>query len=179
VFVVAERVQYYGADGKLITESLRDYTRNCVARQFGSLDAFLRRWSNADQKKVIIEELAAQGVLWEALAEEVEAKQGKLLDAFDLICHVAFDQPPLSRRERADNVKKRNYFARYQGAARQVLEALLQKYADTGLEPIEDIKILQLDPFSRIGAPVELVQAFGGKSGYTKAVAELETQLYA
>lgn len=179
VFVVAERVQYYGADGKLITESLRDYTRSCVAKQFGSLDAFLRRWSDADQKKVIIEELAAQGVLWEALAEEVEAKQGKPLDAFDLICHVAFDQPPLSRRERADNVKKRNYFAKYQGAARQVLEALLQKYADTGLEPIEDIKILQLDPFSRIGAPVELVQAFGGKSGYAKAVAELETQLYA
>ena len=179
VFVVAERVQYYGADGKLITESLRDYTRSCVTKQFGSLDAFLRRWSDADQKKVIIEELAAQGVLWDALAEEVEAKQGKPLDAFDLICHVAFDQPPLSRRERADKVKKRNYFAKYQGAARQVLEALLQKYADTGLESIEDIKILQLDPFSRIGAPVELVQAFGGRSGYAKAVAELETQLYA
>ncbi|WP_431258546.1 EcoAI/FtnUII family type I restriction enzme subunit R [Roseateles chitinivorans] len=179
VFVVAERVQYYGPDGKLITESLRDYTRSCVTRQFGSLDAFLRRWSDAEQKKVIIEELANHGVLWDALAEEVEAKHGKPLDAFDLICHVAFDQPPLSRRERADNVKKRNYFAKYQGAARQVLEALLQKYADTGLEPIEDIKILQLDPFSRFGAPVELVQAFGGRSGYVKAVAELEAQLYA
>lgn len=179
VFVVAERVQYYGPDGKLITESLRDYTRNCVTRQFGSLDAFLRRWSDAEQKKVIIEELANQGVLWEALAEEVEAKQGKPLDPFDLICHVAFDQPPLSRKERADQVKKRNYFAKYQGAARQVLEALLEKYADTGLEPIEDIKILQLDPFSRIGAPMELVKAFGGKAAYSKAVAELETQLYA
>jgi type I restriction enzyme R subunit len=179
VFVVAERVQYYGPNGKLITESLHEYTRNCVTKQFGSLDVFLRRWSDADQKKVIIEELATQGVLWEALAEEVEAKQGKLLDAFDLICHVAFDQPPLSRRERAENVKKRNYFAKYQGSARQVLEALLQKYADSGLEPIEDIKILQLDPFSRIGAPVELVRAFGGKAAYTKAVAELEAQLYA
>jgi type I restriction enzyme R subunit len=179
VFVVAERVQYYGADGKLITESLRDYTRKAVTQQFGSLDAFLRRWSGAEQKKVIIEELAAQGVLWEALAEEVEAKQGKPLDPFDLICHVAFDQPPLSRRERAENVKKRNYFAKYQGAAREVLEALLDKYADTGLEPIEDIKILQLDPFSRIGAPMELVQAFGGKTAYAQALAELETQLYA
>ncbi|RVT82449.1 EcoAI/FtnUII family type I restriction enzme subunit R [Inhella crocodyli] len=179
VFVMAERVQYYGPNGKLITESLRDYTRSCVSKQFGSLDAFLRRWSSAEQKKVIIEELASQGVLWEALAEEVEAKQGKPLDAFDLICHVAFDQPPLSRKERADQVKKRNYFAKYQGAARQVLEALLEKYADTGLEPIEDIKILQLDPFSRIGAPMELVQAFGGKAAYAKAVAELETQLYA
>lgn len=179
VFIVAERVQYYGPSGKLITESLRDYTRNCVNKQFGTLDAFLRRWSDATQKKAIIDELAAQGVLWEALAEEVEAKQGKPLDAFDLICHVAFDQPPLSRRERADNVKKRNYFAKYQGAARQVLEALLQKYADTGLEPIEDIKILQLDPFSRIGAPIELVEAFGGKAAYAAAIAELETQLYA
>ena len=179
VFVVAERVQYYGADGRLITESLRDYTRSCITRQFGSLDAFLRRWSSAEQKKVIIEELANQGVLWEALAEEVEARQGKPLDPFDLICHVAFDQPPLSRKERAENVKKRNYFAKYQGAARQVLEALLEKYADTGLEPIEDIKILQLDPFSRIGAPLELVKAFGGRAAYAKAVAELETQLYA
>ena len=179
VYVVAERVQYYGADGKLITESLRDYTRSCVQKQFGSLDAFLRRWSDADQKTAIIEELASQGVLWDALQEEVEAKLGKPLDPFDLVCHVAFDQPPLSRKERAEKVKKRNYFAKYQGAARQVLEALLDKYADTGLTNIEDIKILQLDPFSRIGAPIELVKAFGGKAGYTQAVVELEKSLYA
>ena len=178
VHVVAERVQYYGADGKLITESLRDYTRQCVGKQFSSMDAFLRRWNSADQKKAVIDELAAQGVLWEALQEEVEKKVGKPLDAFDLICHVAFDQPPLSRRERAENVKKRNYFAKYQGAARQVLEALLAKYADTGIEPIEDMKILTLAPFSQLGAPMELVKAFGGKAGYTKAVAELEAQLY-
>ncbi|MOA07279.1 hypothetical protein D3C78_1269670 [compost metagenome] len=178
VFVVAERVQYYGADGKLITESLRDYTRNCVKKQFASLDDFLRRWSDAEQKKAIIDELAAQGVLWEALAEEVQARQDKPLDPFDLICHVAFDQPALTRRERAEQVKKRNYFGKYQGAARQVLEALLDKYADTGIEHIEDIKILQLDPFSQIGAPVELVKAFGGKAGYTRAVHELEDQLY-
>jgi type I restriction enzyme R subunit len=179
VYVVAERVQYYGADGKLITESLRDYTRSCVQKQFGSLDAFLRRWSDADQKTAIIEELANQGVLWEALQDDVEAKVGKQMDPFDLVCHVAFDQPPLSRKERAENVKKRNYFAKYQGAARQVLEALLDKYADTGLTNIEDIKILQLDPFSKIGAPMELVKAFGGKAGYTQAVVELEKSLYA
>ncbi|SEQ59937.1 type I restriction enzyme, R subunit [Azotobacter beijerinckii] len=179
VYVVAERVQYYGPDGKLITESLRDYTRACVQKQFASLDDFLRRWSDAEQKRAIIDELAAQGILWEALAEEVEKKQGTQLDPFDLICHVAFDQPALSRRERAEQVKKRNYFAKYSGAARQVLEALLDKYADTGIEHIEDIKILQLDPFSRIGAPIELVKAFGGKTGYTKAVQELEEQLYA
>ncbi len=178
VYVVAERVQYYGPDGKLITESLRDYTRACVKKQFESLDAFLRRWTNADQKKAIIEELANQGVLWEALQEEVEAKLGKPLDPFDLICHVAFDQPPLSRKERADQVKKRNYFAKYQGAARQVLEALLEKYADAGVESIEDIKILQLDPFSKLGAPIELVKAFGGKAAYTQAVSELEQQIY-
>jgi len=158
---------------------LNDYTRTCVKKQFASLDDFLRRWSDAEQKKAIIEELAAQGVMWEALAEEVEKKQGKLLDPFDLICHIAFDQPVLSRRERAEQVKKRNYFARYSGAARQVLEALLDKYADTGVEHIEDIKILQLDPFNQIGAPIELVKAFGGKAGYSKAVHELEDELYA
>ena len=179
IHVIAERVQYYGPDGKLITESLRDYTRTCVKKQFASLDDFLRRWTDAEQKKAIIDELAAQGVMWEALDEEVQAKRGQPLDPFDLICHIAFDQPPLTRRERAEQVKKRNYFAKYSGAARQVLEALLDKYADTGIEHIEDIKILQLDPFSQIGAPVELVRAFGGKPGYQQAIQELESELYA
>ena len=178
ISVIAERVQYYGPDGRLITESLHDYTRTCVKKQFASLDDFLRRWSSAEQKKAIIDEMAAQGVMWEALAEEVEKKQGKPLDPFDLVCHVAFDQPALSRQERAEQVKKRDYFARYSGAARQVLEALLEKYADTGIEHIEDMKILQLDPFSQIGAPLELVKAFGGKAGYTKAIHELEEVLY-
>ena len=178
VSVIAERVQYYGPDGKLITESLRDFTRDRVKQQFTSLDDFLRRWSNADQKKAIIDEMASQGVMWEALADEVGTKLGKQLDPFDLICHVAFDQPPLSRRDRAENVRKRNYFAKYQGTARQVLEGLLDKYADTGVEHIEDIKILQLDPFRRLGAPIELVAAFGGKAGYQQAVTDLETQLY-
>jgi type I restriction enzyme R subunit len=179
IYVIAERVQYYGPDGKLITESLHDYTRACVKKQFASLDDFLRCWSDAEQKKAVIEEMAAQGVMWEALAEEVEAKQGTALDPFDLICHVAFDQPALTRQERADQVKKRNYFGKYSGAARQVLEALLDKYADTGIEHIEDIKILQLDPFSQIGAPIELVKAFGGKPGYQKAIQALEQELYA
>ncbi|SFW38258.1 type I restriction enzyme, R subunit [Pseudomonas sp. NFACC19-2] len=179
IHVIAERVQYYGPDGRLITESLHDYTRTCVHKRFASLDAFLRHWSDAEKKKAIIDEMAAQGVMWEALAEEVEKKQGQPLDPFDLICHVAFDQPPLSRKERAEQVKKRNYFAKYSGAARLVLEALLDKYADTGIEHIEDIKILQLDPFSQIGAPLELVKAFGGKAGYDKAIHELEDALYA
>ncbi|WP_372161162.1 EcoAI/FtnUII family type I restriction enzme subunit R [Xanthomonas axonopodis pv. cyamopsidis] len=178
VSVVAERVMYYGSDGKLITESLRDYTRERVLSQFASLNDFLRRWSDAQQKKAIIDELATQGVLWEELAGEVEKKLGQSLDPFDLICHVAFDQPPLSRRERAEGVRKRNYFARYQGKARQVLEGLLDKYADTGVEHIEDIRILQLDPFRTLGAPVELVAAFGGKTNYQRAILDLESQLY-
>ncbi len=178
VHVVAERVQYYGPNGKLITESMKDYTRECVKKQYASLDTFLRRWTDADQKKAIIEELAYHGVLWEALQEDVEGKLGKPLDPFDLICHVAFDQPARSRKERADSVKKRNYFAKYEGTAREVLEALLEKYADAGPEVIEDMKVLQLDPFSRMGSPVELIKVFGNKAAYNQAVAELERQIY-
>ncbi len=179
VYVVAERVQYYGPDGKLITESLKDYTRKAVRREYASLDDFLRRWTGAERKKAVIDELETQGVLLEALAEEVGKKQGKAFDPFDLICHVAFDRPPLSRRERAERLRKRDVFTKYGDQARAVLDALLVKYADTGIESIEDIKILTLDPFSRLGTAPELVAAFGGKSGYLKAVQELEQQLYA
>jgi len=175
VFVVAERVQYYGSDGKLITESLKDYTRHTVRKDYSSLDEFLRSWSKADKKAAILQELEQHGVLLEPLADEV----GKDFDAFDLICHVAFDQPPLTRRERAEKVKKRNYFAKYGEQARKVLEGLLEKYADTGIENIEDIKILSIDPFNRIGSPIELVSAFGGKQAYIDALQELENNLYA
>jgi type I restriction enzyme R subunit len=175
VYVVSERVQYYGPDGKLITESLKDYTRKTVRKDYSSLDAFLRTWNKADKKAAILNELAEHGVLLEPLAEEV----GKDFDAFDLICHVAFDQPPLTRRERADNVKKRNYFAKYGEQARKVLETLLEKYADTGIENIEDMKVLTIDPFASMGTPTELVSAFGNKSAYLAAVAELEQNLYA
>jgi type I restriction enzyme R subunit len=175
VYVVAERVQYYGPEGKLITESLKDYTRQTVRKDYSSLDDFLRRWDKTERKAAILHELEEHGVLLEPLAEEV----GKHFDAFDLICHVAFDQPPLTRRERADNVKKRNYFAKYGEQARKVLETLLEKYADTGIENIEDIKILTLDPFKNMGTASELVSAFGGKQGYTTALHELEKHLYA
>ena len=175
VFVVSERVQYYGPEGKLITESLKDYTRTTVRKDYGSLDEFLRRWSKADRKAAIIKELEVHGLLLEPLAEEV----GKDFDAFDLICHVAFDQPPLTRRERADQVKNRNYFTQYGEQARQVLETLLDKYQDTGLENIEDIKILTLDPFRNMGTASELVAAFGGKPAYLAALYELEKHLYA
>lgn len=178
VKVIDERIQYYGPHGQLITESIRDYTRNCVSKQFTSLDEFLRKWSDADQKKAIIEELAAEGVLWEPLAQEVERKLGKQFDPFDLICHVAYGQPPLSRKERAENVRKRNYFTKYGEQARKVLDALLDKYADTGIENIEDLKVLQLEPFAQMGTAPEIVKSFGGKAAYIKAIRELEEQLY-
>ena len=175
VQVIAERVQYYGPEGKLITESLKDYTRKAVRKDYSTLDQFLKRWTSAERKAAVIKELEEHGLLLEALAIEVN----KDCDAFDLICHVAFDQPALTRRERADQVKKRNYFTKYGEQARKVLEALLEKYADTGIENIDDIKILTLDPFSKMGTASELVSAFGGKPGYIAALHELENQLYA
>ena len=174
VKLVSERVQYYGSDGKLITESLNDYTRKAVQKNFASLNDFLNRWTSTDKKQAIIEELENEGVLIDALADEV----GKDFDAFDLVCHVAFGQKPLTRRERAENVKKRNYFARYEEKARAVLEALLDKYADEGLDNIEDPKVLKIQPFDQYGTPSEIIQAFGGKDKYVEAVRELETHLY-
>jgi type I restriction enzyme, R subunit len=175
VHIVSERVQYYGPEGKLITESLKDYTKTRVKNDFASLDDFLRTWTNAERKAALIDELEQHGVLLDALAEEV----GKDYDPFDLVCHIAFDQPPLTRKERAEQVKKRNYFAKYGEQARNVLNALLDKYADTGVENIEDIKILTLDPFKSMGSAPELISAFGGKPAYLQAIKELEQQLYA
>jgi type I restriction enzyme R subunit len=174
VDVVAERVQYYGKDGKLITESLNDYTRKAVNQNFASLNDFLRKWTSADRKQAIVEELENEGILLEALAEEV----GKDFDPFDLIAHVAFGQKPLTRRERAENVKKRNYFVKYGEKARLVLEALLDKYADEGLTNLEDPKVLKVQPFDKYGTPVEIIQSFGGREQYFQAVKDLEQQLY-
>jgi type I restriction enzyme, R subunit len=174
VDVVAERVQYYGKDGKLITESLNDYTRKAVDQNFASLNEFLRKWTSADRKQAIVEELENEGILLEALAEEV----GKDFDPFDLIAHVAFGQKPLTRRERAENVKKRNYFVKYGEKARLVLEALLDKYADEGLTNLEDPKVLKVQPFDKYGTPVEIIQSFGGREQYFQAVKDLEQQLY-
>ncbi|PFG11270.1 LOW QUALITY PROTEIN: type I restriction enzyme R subunit [Marinobacter sp. LV10MA510-1] len=173
VAVIAERVQYLGPDGKLITESLRLHPQ-----QYASLNDFLRRWHQADRKQVIIDELTEQGVIWDDLIKDVSKKLGAEPDPFDVICHIVYDQPPFTRKERAEQVRKNNYFSQYQGASRQVLDALLQKYTDTGIESIEDVKILTLAPFSQIGAPMELIDAFGGKPGYTEAVRSLEQELY-
>lgn len=174
VSVVAERVQYYGPGGRLITESLHDFTRAAVTKQYASLDDFLRTWSQADKKSTILDELVEQGVLLEALREQVSAD----LDPFDLICHVAFDQPPLTRRERAENVRKRDVFTRYGEQARAVLSALLDKYADEGIEVIEDRKVLRLEPFAGMGAPTEIAQWFGGPGEYAQAIRVMEAELY-
>ena len=175
VTIVAERVEYYGPDGNLVTESYRDFTRKQIQSEFSSLDEFLRTWSSARKKREIIELLEAYGVSLDNLAQEV----GKEYGDFDLICHIAYDQPPLTRKERADNVKKRNYFTKYGEEARAVLSALLDKYADEGITTIENAKVLNLKPFSDVGTPMEIIKdVFGGKINYENAIFELEQELY-
>jgi type I restriction enzyme R subunit len=174
VHVLHERVQYYGPDGKLITESLRDFSKKAVVKDYKSLDDFLRRWKAADRKKAVVDELLEHGVFFDDLAEEV----GRDCSPFDLVCHVAFGQPPLTRKERANNVRKRNYFTKYGEQARAVLEAVLAKFADEAVEDIADIAVLRVAPITKLGTPLEIVQAFGGKDAYLKAVHELEDELY-
>jgi type I restriction enzyme R subunit len=178
VKVAAERVQYFDAAGRLITESLKDYTRKALAREYASLNDFLRRWSSTDKKQAIIDELSEQGVFFDALADEIGRQSGKVFDPFDLVCHVAWDMPPLTRQERAEQVKKRNYFTRYGDQARRVLEALLDKYADEGVAHIEETQILTIAPFTEFGTPLEIIRAFGGLDQYQQAVHELEEALY-
>lgn len=172
---IAERVQYYGTDGKLVTESFKDYTRNTVKKCFTSLDEFTRKWQSSERKQAIIDELASEGVIWEALEQEV----GKDMDPFDLICHVVFDQPALTRKERANNVKKRNYFTKYSDTAQTVLSTLLDKYADGGVTELESIHVLKVKPLDELGSPMEIAnKAFGGKQEYQQAITDLETELY-
>lgn len=173
--IINERVEYVGTDGKLVTESYRDYARKQIAQEYTSLDDFIRHWNTSERKAVIIGELEQRGVILANLAETV----GKDFGDFDLLVHVAFGAPPLTRRERADKVKKRNYFEKYGSKARAVLEALLDKYADDGVEIIEDAKVLRLQPFTQLGTPMEIIKgAFGGKAAYEAALSDLEDQIY-
>ncbi|KAF3983944.1 MAG: DEAD/DEAH box helicase family protein [Methylococcales symbiont of Hymedesmia sp. n. MRB-2018] len=174
VAILNERIQYLDANGKLITASLKDYTRQKVQEQYHSLDDFLQKWNAADKKQTIIEQLTEQGIVF----ADFKAAVDKEMDIFDLICHTAFDQPPLTRAERVNNVKKRNYFTKYSEQARKVLETLLDKYADEGIENIEDMKILQVQPLNTFGSPLEIVDLFGGKIGYLQALGELELEIY-
>jgi len=174
VSVSVERVQYLDVDGRLITESLMDYSRKAIHGSYATLREFLASWNSADRKKVLLEEMTAQGVFFEELAELV----GRDYDAFDLICHVAYDQPQLTRQERADGVKKRNVFGKYGDQARAVLEALLDKYADSGIQTVESMEVLLVDPFRGFGTPKEIVDLFGDENAYLAAISELESALY-
>ena len=174
VAIVAERVEYLDEHGKLVTESLRDFTRRALRKRFASLDDFLRRWNATERKQVIIEEMAAEGLPLNVIVDEL----GKDLDPFDLICHVAFDSKPLTRRERADNVKKDDVFRKYGEQTRAVLDALLDKYADEGVLNLDDANVLRIPPLDRLGTPLELVRAFGGKPNFEQAVRDLQSALY-
>jgi type I restriction enzyme R subunit len=174
VSIIAERVKYLDADGKLITESLRDYSKRAVTNHFASLDTFLKRWSAVDRKQAIIDELEEEGLRLEPLAEEV----GGDLDPFDLICYVAYGRPPLTRKERAERVRTRDVFAKYGLQARAVLNALLQKYQDEGVVDLGNPRILQIPPIDKIGTPVELIRQFGSRSGFELAVHELQNAIY-
>ncbi|HFI4149505.1 TPA: EcoAI/FtnUII family type I restriction enzme subunit R [Escherichia coli] len=174
VGVIAQRVQYCDADGKLVTESFKDYTRKTLLKEYASLDDFTRKWQDADRKEAIIHELEQQGIIWEVLAEEV----GKDLDPFDMLCHVVYGQPPLTRKERAENVRKRNYFTKYSEAAQAVLDNLLDKYADAGVQEIESIQVLKLKPFDSMGTLPEIIKTgFGDRNGYNQALSELENEI--
>ena len=174
VSILSERVQHLDANGKLMTESLKDYTKNSLLKQFRSMEDFLTQWLNADKKTAIIDELEKQGIILENLKDEVK----KDLDIFDLICHIAWDAPALTRRERANNVVKRNYFTEYGEQARQVLEALLEKYATDGIENIEDMIVLKVAPINQLGTPLEIFKHFGGKENYLTALKTLESHIY-
>ena len=176
VKIINERVQYIGENGKLITESLKDYTRKNILKEYSSLDKFLTAWTSADKKEAIVNELENKGIVFEALEQET----GKKLDPFDLICHIAFGKLPLTRRERAENVRKKDYFAKYEGKAKEVLNALIDKYADEGITAIDDIGDLGVSPFTDFGTPVQIVNdIFGGRENYLKIIKKLQESIYA
>lgn len=174
VELVNKRVQYLDNDGKLVSESFVDYSKKNIKKSYPTLEEFISRWNRVDRKQAIIDELNEQGILLDALKEEV----GQDIDEFDLICHIAFDQKPLTKQERIRNVKKRNYFAKYGEQVRKVLEILLDKYQNSNITELEDIKILKLEDFQKIGKPSRIVKMFGGKENYYKAINELKDELY-
>lgn len=176
VEIIYKTVSVYDADGKLLRqESIVDYTRENIRGEYASLDNFIRQWSVEQKKDKIRELLLERGIDLETL----KADQGMLdVDDYDFLCHIAFDKKPLTRRERADNVRKRDFFSRYNGIAREVLETLLDKYMNTGIYEIEKTEILKLDPFMKLGKPAKIASYFGGKEGYLKAVQELEDAIY-
>ena len=174
VSILSERRQFLDANGKLITCSLKEYTKTGILTSYRSLNNFLQAWNDAEKKQAIIEELENQGLSFAELKEEIKSD----LDIFDLICHIAWDAPALTRRERAENVRKRNYWTKYGDKARSVLEALLDKYAEEGIENLESMKVLTTPPLDKLGTATELVGLFGGKPQYLAAIRELESEIY-
>ena len=174
VTILNERIQYLNNAGELVTTSLHDYTKQNLLQKFSSLDEFLSRWHQADKKSALIAELREQDVVLEDLQRDVE----KDLDLFDLICYVAWGCPPLTRKERAENVRKRDCFAKYGEPVRAVLDALLEKYATDGIENIEEMSVLKLEPLKQLGSPAEILKQFGGKSQYIEVLRELKSELY-
>ena len=174
VKIINERIQYMDHDGKVITETLKDFTKKNIHKNYKTLDSFLNDWNGSEKKTAIVFELEQQGIFFDALRSEI----GKEYDPFDLVCHVAFDATPLTRKERADNVKKRNYFTKYGEKAQMVINSLLDKYADDGLLTIESTEVLKLNPLNKIGTPIELIKAFGGKNQYIEALNEMKQSLY-
>ena len=176
VTVAQKHIQYLDKDGNLITESLIDYTKRNVRNQYASMDEFLNAWSDAERKQPIVEELEKRGVFFDDLCDEV----GKDLDPFDMILHIVFDQPPLTRKERAENVRKRNYFTKYGKQAAEILDALLTKYADSGLTDLENVDVLKVDPIKQYGTQVYIVNTiFGGIAKFREAIKELDAAIYA
>jgi len=174
VSLLVSREMYFDKNGQSIITSLTDHTKGIIQEKFVSLNDFLKKWNSADRKEAIIKELEEQGILVEALSQAVDRE----LDLFDLICHIVYDQPPLTRKERAENVKKRNYFTKYGEQARKVLESLLNKYADEGIENIESMEVLRVSPLVEFGSVMEITNIFGGKEQYLQALRELENELY-
>ena len=174
--IIYKTVSVYDANGKLLRqESIVDYTKENILGEYASLDNFIRQWTAAEKKEKIREMLRDRGIDLEAM----KADQGMSdVGDFDFICHVAFDKKPLTRKERANNVKKRDFLSKYSGVAREVLEGLLDQYMNTGIYEIEKTEILQLDPFRKMGKPAKIASYFGGKAGYLKAVRELEQEIY-
>ncbi|WP_300903120.1 EcoAI/FtnUII family type I restriction enzme subunit R [uncultured Clostridium sp.] len=176
VTVISERVQYYDKDGKLITESIKDYSKKNILNEFATLDNFLNRWNSEEKKEAIIDELKEQGVLLEALREDIGNPD---IDDFDLICHIAFDKKPLTKAERANNIKKRGYLYKYSDMGQRVLEKLLERYMNEGITDLENPQVLELDDFKEFGSPLKIVKLFGNKKKYIEAVKELEKEIYA
>ena len=176
VEIIHKTVSVYDANGKLLRqESIVDYTKENILGEYASLDNFIHNWTATQKKAEIRDLLRARGIDLEAMKDEQKMSD---VDDFDFICHVAFDKKPLTRRERASNVKKRDFLSKYSGVAREVLDALLDKYMNTGIYEIEKTEILKLDPFLKIGKPAKIAGYFGGKDGYLKAVQELKEEIY-